>query len=65
MLNEKIPCYQCLTPVNYLFADSRCGKCTRVDDEGNLVDDEKDFEDEEESLEIVENSKILPSVKSD
>lgn len=26
-------CYQCLKPVNYLFSDSRCADCTRVDPE--------------------------------
>lgn len=25
------PCYQCDTPVSYLFADGRCGNCTRIE----------------------------------
>lgn len=26
-------CYQCDAEVSYLFGDSRCGKCTRLDPE--------------------------------
>lgn len=31
-LNKK-ECYQCGNKVNYLFDDSRCSKCTRIDPE--------------------------------
>ena len=26
-------CYQCYRPVNYLFTDGRCSRCTRVQPE--------------------------------
>lgn len=38
-------CYQCGKETTYLFADSRCGECTRLTPEevrGDIIDEEGD-----------------------
>lgn len=39
-------CYQCDEEVNYLFADSRCGDCTRLTPEELRGEEEYDCDEE-------------------